>query len=321
MNLIDYQIVTGPEALEVVSQMVTAGRLKDAAGEAVDVFLQFLNRYGIDVSRQAVAKINGRIAGYCLCLVNPGATGHVFLPETFEGLDSRHSYSEIATNVLKLLVSQIEHWDLALLQTMVHREQSPSADIFHQAGFSTLCHLNLLQTMVANQQSVAENAQVGWVGYDSTRTDQFIRLILQTYQDSRDCPVLTGLRTGREILQGHQGSGIFEPQAWQILRYQDRDAGVILLNNTEESPHRLELIYMGLAPWARGKSLGDLLLNQAFLIAKKLGKKVIRLSVDRENAPAIKLYQKFGFRLIGHQTVLAVANEKRRERLKKHPEE
>ncbi len=318
-NSLHYSIVTDCEALEVVRRMIS-GEQQGAASaqEMLDVFLRFASRYKIDVSRQAVARLNDQIVGYCLCLVNPGATASIFLPERFCELRSPYSFQEVAVEVLRTLASQIEAWNLAIMQAMVVDETSIVAEVFRRAGFQDLCRLEIMESPVDTKEPSAARTDLEWVRFESHREEQFASTILQTYEGSQDAPRLTGLRTGREILAGHENSGIFEPEGWWMLRYQGRDAGVILLNSTEEDPDRAELIYMGLVPWAREKGLGNELLGYGFRVAGNLGKKVFRLSVDCANQPAIRLYRKFGFRTVGQQTVLAVLNEKRRTRATDH---
>ena len=307
-----FKIISGPEALDIITRFATMGRPDSGREEAKDNFLRFLARYEIDASRQAAAFLNDKLVGYSLCLVNPGATASVFLPETFPDLGPGDDYSAVAVGILRCLAAQMAVWDLAVLQTMVMEEESPPARIFFAGGFSILCRLKIMEAEVGPEVPDDQPELVRWLPFDRSLEDRFSSLILQTYEASKDCPRLTGLRTGREVLAGHRCSGLFEPDGWALFQFRDRDAGVLLLNNTEEDPQRMELVYMGLAPWARGANLGDSLLTQAFRLARRKGKKNIRLAVDCENTPAIRLYEQFGFREVSRQIVLAVLNESRR---------
>lgn len=49
----------------------------------------------------------------------------------------------------------------------------------------------------------------------------------------------------------------------------------------------------------RGLKIGSKLLEEIFKIAKQVNAKVITLEVNKKNIPAIKLYQKYGFKQIG----------------------
>jgi mycothiol synthase len=311
-----YKVVSGPEALEIVSRFVSMGRWGSDREEARAVFLKFLSRYQIDATRQAGAFLGEGPVGYSLCLVNPGATASVFIPEHFPELDPGYSYFEVASEILRCLAESIGEWDLAVLQTMVVDENSLPARIFFSAGFGVLCRLNILDAGVEMETREDPTEDIEWLPFGQIPEERFFNLILQTYDASRDCPRLTGLRTGEEVLAGHRCAGIFEPDGWAILQFRRRDAGVLLLNSTEEDPGRMELVYMGLAPWARGADLSRHLMRRTFEIARRKGKKTIRLAVDGENTPAIRLYEKYGFKEVARQTVLAVLNESRRTKIK-----
>ncbi|MFA5865001.1 MAG: GNAT family N-acetyltransferase [Phycisphaerae bacterium] len=307
-----YKIVTGPAAIDIVARIISAGQKALFDAKAIDVFLKFIARYAIDVSRQPVAQIDDQIVAYGLCLVNPGATGNVFLPDDFPQLPGEYDFPTVAAGVLTFLAEKIDPWNLAFLQTMVCDENSPTCQIFQKAGFSPLCRLMTMQTNVPPPTQPENSGFHEWVQYNQSTRERFAAVILQSYEGSIDCPRLTGLRTGQEILTGHYHSGLFEPQGWWILHHNHRDAGVLMLNGTEENPRLLEIVYMGLTPQSRGTGLGQILLHHAFDVCRRLGKNTLRLAVDCDNTPAIKLYRKFGFQEIGYQTVMAVLNENRR---------
>jgi len=310
---VEYKIVTGDAAIDVVIRMIARPVTGGDTKRMVETFLRFVNRYRIDVSRQPVALIDGRIVGYALVLAGPAASASVFLPEEASGKERDPAEREIMTGLLKFLGEQLELWDLGLIQTVVDDEASETAKLFLAGGFAKLCDLDIMEAAVSIDRCLEPDEKIDWVPFSRETQQRFERMILQSYEGSRDCPALTGLRTGREVLTGHRHSGIFERKGWWLLRSEGADAGVVLLNRTEEDADRLELIYMGLIPHARGLGLGKRLLSRAFYAAGCLDKKVIRLAVDRENLPAVRLYQQFGFTPTSRQTVLAAVNEKRRK--------
>ncbi len=314
--LVEYKIVTGDESREVIFRMIGDGRSRGEARKALDVFMRFSDRCGIDVSRQAAALVDGRLVGYCLILVNAGATASVFLPEKFPNLPAGLDERTVKIGLLKILAEQVEAWDLAMIQAIVPKEKVSLSALFESGGFCRLCDLFIMEATVNGRFVSEEPLGVEWIGYSAEKSSRFVRTILDTYEGSRDCPQLTGLRRGREILTGHLRCGLFESRGWWLLNEGGRDVGVILLNSTEEDSSRLELVYMGVAGFARRRGLGRMLLSRAFEVAGWLDKKDIRLAVDGKNIAAVRLYQQFGFHEIGHQTVLAVLNEKRRDRIK-----
>lgn len=59
------------------------------------------------------------------------------------------------------------------------------------------------------------------------------------------------------------------------------------------------LDYLAIIKKYHGKGFGKLLLNKIILVSKKLNCKKVKLSVRDNNAPAINLYKKYDFEIIG----------------------
>jgi ribosomal protein S18 acetylase RimI-like enzyme len=317
---VEYKIATGEMADDVVMRMVAGDKRGREAKLQLESFMNFIRRYRIDVSRQPVALTGRQIVGYALVLVSPGASASVFLPEEKLSSKTKPEFRKITTELLKFLAGQIETWDMGLIQTVMEDKTSEIHKLFLAGGFSDLCDLEIMEAAVSIDRCMETDEKIEWVSFSPETEKRFERVILQSYEGSRDCPKLSGLRTGSEILEGHRYSGFFELKGWWLMQYEGKDAGMVLLNSTEQDLNRLELIYMGLARWARGLGLGKVLLSRAFEAAGMLDKKILRLAVDRQNEPAIKLYQKFGFTPVSRQSVLAVMNEARRKRIAEHVE-
>ncbi len=303
---IEYKIVTGPQAKRVVAEIISSSTSFAGNTSPVDAFVNFTQRYAIDLSRQPIAEVSGKGIASCLLMVNPGATASVMVPEGFAG-----GREEIFINLLKLVAENIGKWNLALIQSMLAENADMLDKIFQSAGFEKLCSLDIMEAPVRIPRKPDSLGRIQWESYEKNSDERFANLIVASYEKSLDCPELTGLRTGGEIFEGHRYSGIFEPEGWFVLRYEDRDAGLFLLNSTEEDPERIELIYMGLAPWARGKGLGEVVMREAMRAASNLHKKIIRLAVDERNGYARRLYEKFGFGTIRKQSVRAILNRGR----------
>ena len=63
-------------------------------------------------------------------------------------------------------------------------------------------------------------------------------------------------------------------------------------------PDAIELTYIGVAPDQRGRGLGTKLLNAFIEISRSQGYRSVVLSVEKENSPAISLYESAGFRIV-----------------------
>jgi len=312
---LEYRIVSGPEAQDIVRLAVTPW---GPAGSA-EAFVDFAERYRLDISRQAAAFEKGRLVASALFMINRGAAAAVMLPDRFSDLSEKHPYYDVARAILQLLARQIEPWDLALIQSMVRPSEQKKIALFSSVGFEILAELIIMQAPVEPTQTDASDDRteaIHWLPYHEGLADRFARTLVETYRSSRDCPKLNGLRIGAEIVEGHRYEGIYEPRGWWLMTVDGRDAGVLLMNRTEEDSHRLELIYMGIVDWARGRGIGRRVMQQAMQTARAMGKQYVRLAADTRNGPAMRLYQSFGFKEVGRQLALAVLNETRRRRLK-----
>ncbi len=74
--------------------------------------------------------------------------------------------------------------------------------------------------------------------------------------------------------------------------------GVCALLKMEDPEYDFELVKMGVAPEARGKGVGWMLGQAAIEKARELSDKKLYIESNRVLAPAIRLYQKLGFKEI-----------------------
>lgn len=128
----------------------------------------------------------------------------------------------------------------------------------------------------------------------------------RTYQDTLDCPELCGLRETADVLESHRATGVFDPKLWWLAMLDGRPHGCILLARAPE--HRsVELVYLGLSPELRGRGMGAKLLHLGLSrLHDGTGSDAdsIACAVDLRNAPALRLYQRFGFREFGKRVAL-----------------
>jgi len=139
--------------------------------------------------------------------------------------------------------------------------------------------------------------------YRPENAARFARLIEETYKGSLDCPYLSGIRTGDEAIASHKLSGQFNPDHWSLYRVDGKDAGVLLLNEHPEQD-AAELVYLGVAPDARGLGLGRLMIQQGLRDAAERGRAVMFLAVDCENRYANALYGEFEFVELARRRVM-----------------
>jgi mycothiol synthase len=143
----------------------------------------------------------------------------------------------------------------------------------------------------------------------------FASAIIASYQNSLDCPGLNGVRNIEDIIAGHKSSGDFDPEHWFVLLQRtpstssgqaggdERACGVLLLSRLPRGD-TVELVYLGLAPEARGRGLAEWMMRRAFTSVAAMGVGRLSLAVDSSNAPALKLYYRFGMSRIGSKVAM-----------------
>jgi len=145
-------------------------------------------------------------------------------------------------------------------------------------------------------------------------------MVLRYYQVARDDPAVIGLcavSTSGEMLGWALGSShpdlinsrLRTPFTWflfQLLRLTLTRPLVLwqlissVLSSSKRSPTEsgaIELTYIGVASNQRNKGLGRKLLDAFIEASRSSGYHSVVLSVEMENAPAIALYEKAGFKI------------------------
>ena len=130
--------------------------------------------------------------------------------------------------------------------------------------------------------------------YGQFSEEELGEVILATYRQSLDCPVLLGLRTADEIIASHKASGLFRPEGWWIADAAGSSAGCVLVND-RPMEDAVEVVYLGVRPEHRGKGLARSMLLLAAEETARRGLRRVLLAADAGNAPAVRLYERMGF--------------------------
>jgi len=91
-----------------------------------------------------------------------------------------------------------------------------------------------------------------------------------------------------------------KPVAYGHLDVTDEATIAANCGSTEKGLKTEKTIWLGIAVSEKylGLGLGPMMMNQLISFAKQNGVKQIKLSVDNDNIPAVKLYEKLGFKLL-----------------------
>jgi len=152
-------------------------------------------------------------------------------------------------------------------------------------------------------------------------SDLGLPIVWRYYQIAQADPGVIGLcavSPAGEVLGWAMGSpypdrinaGLRSPLAWfllQMLRvtlshpvvlWQLISSVLPTSNQAERRKDTVELTYIGISSTQRGKGLGETLLNTFVEASRANGYHSVVLSVEKENSPAIKLYERAGFKIV-----------------------
>lgn len=191
---------------------------------------------------------------------------------------------------------------LHFAQVLLEPEAAAQRALVQQVGFRPLAPLLYLERDARYPWSDPPSPEEAeWVRYDAQSRALFADVVLATYQNSLDCPELTGLRPIDDILAAHQASGHFDPQLWEIARLNEpaaaQPAGCILLSRVHRGA-MLEIVYMGVVPAWRRRGVGALLLRRALARCREADVRQLMVVVDDRNGPAKRLYERFAFKSV-----------------------
>jgi len=275
----------GPDRLlEAAECLVGGGRSR------AQRFLDHLRARGTSLDDLwCMTDADGRLLASALAVENPGRTAMLFVSPPVAS--SRSHCIDLATE----LCEELDRRGVAMVQALLSETAIAERQVLHGAGFHDLAVLISMERPLPRRGDITApplppEAEI--VRWDRTDRATLIRVLDASYEETLDCPGLCGLRSTEDILDGHINCGQYEPQLWSLLRLDGEAVGAVLLNANGDA---IELVYLGLAPTARGRRLGGILLRRALAALVGRRERFISLAVDRKNEPALRLYRSLGF--------------------------
>ncbi|MBL0922243.1 MAG: GNAT family N-acetyltransferase [Phycisphaerales bacterium] len=295
-------IVRVTPALHLPAAAALVGRGRADALTTGQRFLEAAALHKIDLRNMwASVDPDGRsVRQVCLAVPGSGRTATMFTSTPGDEPQT----AELAS-VVRAACGAIE--GSALAQALLEPVEALAMDAFAQAGFERLADLAYLRRPTPSVSAARRMPEPvlppGVHVRPLAPTDEAALpgVLDQTYIDTLDCPRLCELRTTDEVLESHRAAGRFDPTMWWMVDDVSGDAprteGVMLFNPCP-AQGTIELVYLGLAPALRGRGLALPLLEfgvrQCALRAGSM--RTITCAVDRANTPAIRLYERAGFR-------------------------
>jgi mycothiol synthase len=260
---------------------------KQASSAQTQDFLRYASQRHVNLGETWIAEEAGKVVWAVLPLLSPGKTALMFTSAEWS------CETAAAGELVECVCRDLAQRDVQLAQVLIDPGQLPARRFFALLEFAEIAELNYLHGHAPRSSSAVLPPEMRWETYSNQTHNLFAGAILASYKDSLDCPALTGIRNIEDVIAGHKATGEFDPGIWQVLVEKSRPVGVLLLSRVVQADS-LELVYLGLSPEARGRGLGDLLMRRAMAQVVRQGRRRLSLAVDCRNAPALKLYYRFG---------------------------
>jgi mycothiol synthase len=279
------------EWAEALTLLLAADLPANVLSTAITAVTEHLQKGTLDPAAFFVAVEGPRILGTILGQQLPGAQALLFdVPHAA----SEHPHAEeIKDALVQALLAWFSAQSVKMVQCLLALVETVRATTLLRSGFHYITELHYLRHFLDTMPLPLESG-LEFLRYETTMQNRLAELIAATYVDTLDCPELDGVRSISEVIEGHERGSKSKDHNWWLVRTDDADIGVVLLQ-TVETENVWDLVYMGLRPEARRRGYGRQLVQFALQQAKEAGVSSVQLSVDVRNTPALRLYQRLGF--------------------------
>lgn len=285
---------------EAALRLLLGGASGRADDQTILHFLQFALHRRIDLAGTWAVVEDGRIVWAVLPMVSPGRSLLLLSPMVAPST----RYAPQARELIEQVCDHHARAGLHLAQVLLEPGCRTVEALHAQAGFQRLATLLYMQRNLPRTVPMPRLPDGFTLHHYSPQThSRFAHAIQRSYVGSLDCPGLNGQRDIEDVVAGHKAAGEFEPRNWFLLCERDAERGVLLLSRVH-GQSAMELIYLGLVPDARRRGLGDLLMQLALHAVSSAPCDHLLLAVDLANRPALRLYERHGFRRLYVRDVL-----------------
>jgi len=284
---------TRPAALEVLYQ----GLPPPFRTELIASILGDERRGRVDLSGLWIAERVGRVIGAILSQRLAGRAVALWPPE----VRTHWNRGALAARLVREVLDALRAEGAAIVQAVIDETADPrSALDLTRGGMPRVTDLIFMRREVAAPWTLASRSggpKLHWRTLDEAGEDAFRKTLGATYAGSLDMPELEGVRSLDDVMAGHRSAGRFVPELWRLGTIPDRpDPVAVLMLSPVPDREAWEIVYLGLAPEARGRGLGaEVLAHARDLAIENRRVSTLELAADARNAPALKLYQAAGF--------------------------
>jgi ribosomal protein S18 acetylase RimI-like enzyme len=148
---------------------------------------------------------------------------------------------------------------------------------------------------------------------EETVFEEMLPLFERTFEKTNDFPKLAAIAPAAEVLRSYQTDTGYRPDLWFFVQAEQEKAcenvGCLILMDHPEF-EQLELTYLGLLPEHRGRKYASPIVQHAQRIARKLGRRMVTVSVDSQNQAALRVYGRCGFQFWSKKSLYLKINDK-----------
>lgn len=254
--------------------------------------LKLLDPAGVKVARAA-----DRVVGAVICAPVAGAGG-VIWPAQAVDLPEQ---DDIEDRLMQEAVGWLKSRGAKLAQALLADHERDLGPRLERSGFAHVTDLWYMRHGLKSAEP-APPETLHYETYADCDRAVFQQTLVRTYEDTRDCPEVNGVRNIDEVIAGHRNQGDHDPHLWWLARAGAEPVGVVLLTSMPEW-NGWDLIYLGVVKGARGRGVGRELAMRAVAAARAGGARQLTLSVDVRNQPAFHLYRAAGFEAYDQRAV------------------
>jgi ribosomal protein S18 acetylase RimI-like enzyme len=266
---------------------------------------QLIQRGELDGGGLFVARGAEGLLGALVCTPAPGAGALIWPPQ----IGGRRAVPELEDALVRRACAWLRSRGVKLAQALLPPPEASLAGGLLRNGFARVTTLWYFRhSLEMAGMLLASGPRLSYRTYPRD-PDLFHETLLRTYEGTADCPEVSGIRTIKEVIEGHRAQGEFDPERWWLALRDGRAVGVLLLTRMPEWDG-YEVSYVGVVPEARRQGCGGEMMRKALLEARAAGGRQLTLSVDVRNRGAWEMYRHLGFEPLEQRAVfLAVWKE------------
>jgi len=286
--------------IEPAMRLIVGNACGPASDEQVLDFLSFALDRGMDVNAAWIAEVGGKIEWALLPVVSPGKTMLLFTPTRLP----RRELRGVVAGCSDAVNQHYARRGVLLSQLLIEPSETALLTAYAGCGYTRLAELYYLQASIRGNEPMP-GLPPGWEvsTYSPENHAVFGATIFDSYEGSKDCPSLNGARDVQDVMAGHKAAGDFDARLWFLLRENGQPLGTLLLNRSAGNTS-VELVYLGIIPAARGRGVGDFLMQWALAVSGLEDRRHLSLAVDSQNNPALRLYYRHGLMRIGSRVAM-----------------